>query len=280
MHVLIKFKNVKHFKNKIPLPLLLILGLTLLQNCANPKIRESIPRSEINQPYTLPEGMSLWQTQSMLSNATDNRRAQNLLRVFPFFWEQGIHERMTLIWSPMPTALRVSFLQTYAQELEKRGTLSHYVGAEVSLLGSPLFQFQEFNLTPFLKIQSQFRINERLALQILFSGQLELRRSAPSLHGVTYGKIALLCQITETFSLAPFISPGIEWGSPRTGYIFSPDQPTQSSVGSSIRTPVGMVTNWFALDQWKFSVDYLLFFFNYPAPFVAHDLTIGTQYYF
>lgn len=150
----------------------LIFSLFPLLSCTSTPKLADYPSRQIDRPAVLPEGVSSWSP--FFARSLDPDRHSYL---YPFRWEQGYTERLSLVWMPLP------FQARYRLQQDDQG----WWVLEGAFLGPVESRDRNFDWRPRLEIQGFRRFHESLAWTASVFGQFEVKRVAEPKLAKTWG---------------------------------------------------------------------------------------------
>lgn len=213
----------------------------------------------IDRPYTLTKGTALWKVSVTISRDFD---------IFPFYWEQGLTDDLTLVWFPVPFEVKY--------QLQRNRRLR--IGAALNILGPLNYRNADFTWSPYLQGNLRFFLSSRLAIAMdpLFAA--EVSRSGNGISSTMALPLGPLFQLTDQLSLQPRIELRLESGNPRDWYLGTLP-PHEQSKSFHSRTPIGMSLNWQFLSAWEFEGDYTFLKWGYRNGYHNHQLFLNLLYF-
>ncbi len=179
-------------------------------------------QASVERPLTLPDSMGEWKVWSFLSNAQS-------WSWFPLAFEYGVNDDLTLVWLPIPIELRWRFFRTAEQEL----------AATLNVLGATTSQTQNFNWSPFVRVNSRWHISHWLALDSHLAWVAELRRETTPVAVTGVLGVAPRLQPWRWMWISLLLETWLEFGAPRAMYWGA--EPTWAAPGPNLRVPFGGV---------------------------------------
>ena len=114
---------MNHFKSTLLLSFFVII--IFFSSCSSPSIKQKsdfLDKPHIKRPLTLPKDLRKWNFQSAyIFSSLD----ENSLQIQPLVWSKGITDNLTLLYWPLPLAVKYQFL---SKESMKLGILGGITG--------------------------------------------------------------------------------------------------------------------------------------------------------
>jgi len=245
-----------------------VFSTFLLWSCATPSELDKYSTREIDRPYTLSSGLNTWKT--INTAVFDSTASQSFsgAGVFPFNWEQGLTDNLTLIWTPIPLQFRYQFYRNSTS----------FVGLYFSLLGPTYARGYDFNWSPTLNFAIRRKMSEYLAIEGTIIGEPEINRNNP-LGASTYGvQWATWFQASDNWALA--VKPHFLWemGDPRSRY-FGQLPPGRDGASRAV-FPIYFDIEGMIFARWQVNVEYQLISLPASNQFLSHQFLNSIQYYF
>ncbi|MBI3558578.1 MAG: hypothetical protein HY074_20095 [Deltaproteobacteria bacterium] len=224
--------------------------------CASGPKLDNYPRSQIDRPYTLPNGVNAWHIIAPMIYARDNDGSFFFPPVpIPLVWRQSLTDDWALLWTPVPT-VQHQFLHTKTDVIG--ATLGYNIG-----YGS----VNGVSAGPVLNGTHRHNFSEKLALE-----------TNANFSANYYGRTQVFNWSTGLTS-GPFfqVSPLMALG-PRTGLAFEHGYYSNYAVTSKIApsastrvtVPLGFWWQYSFSRQWEMTMDYNYLHIGYDNGFYSH----------
>ena len=211
----------------------------------------------IDRPYSLPSGLSSWKVTQALGWNQDDTRSRSFSYVFfPFFWEQGLTDQLSLVWFPLPLEFRMQVLRNK----------NYRLGIGANVFSNIIFQFEGFNWTPFIDVDQRFYLDSSLALDWNTHFQFEIRRSTPAFNFAAVNWFGPLVQISDSLHLSGQLGFLFEYGNLNSLYIGK--APNNPGTGPFWRFPLRLGAGHTLSKQWQVNL------FWYPT-FLGYGESLG-----
>jgi hypothetical protein len=226
---------------------------------------------QIDRPYTLGQHQAAWRILGGYANHQDFSSSKQSDRTstsffYPIFWEQGITDAWTLIWSPFPFDFRH---QLYRDERQ-------VIGLEFLLFGNAYGDYEHFLWRPALRLSQKLKLAENFAIQTQVLSQMEIgmgRDQIPTTLGVDLGG---LMQLTGDFALTPRLSIYHERFGPEDIYLGHPPQNRDEAL---FRFPLGFDLSWMLSQRHEIQLEYNWFSLGYSRHFRSHQVFLSLMTY-
>lgn len=245
--------------------LLILMSLPLL---ANESSLTRYPRASLDRPYTLTEGLNLWRFVASGATVSQNKEpVTTYLSFFPLFWEQGINDSFTLLWSPIPIALRYQIINSNKFRF----------GLTANALGSPLFRSKDFTWSPYMQAEFRYRASSWLGFEASYFGQVEVRKSVGGFNSTQSFSLGPAFQLTKNLFASSQLRFLFETGGVRALY-FGPEPQGSSSL--RLRLPLQAKLSWFFSKSWEIETELVYLRFKYPSNYVSSQIFTSVVHYF
>ena len=263
-----KAKRIAIVKSFFKLVLLLLV-LATTASCGTPTLNHEFPSSETGRPLTLSQGLSSWSPILTAARNTIALAESSSAAIFyPFYWEQGLTDKLTLIWFPIPLAARYSLSRDRRQELAIAG----------NLIGEPYYRGWDFDWSPYAELLTKHRVSEDVAIKTKLLAQADIRKAGDLLSGAVSWEAGPWFQLSYAIAVRPYLEPTLEFGNPRARYLGS--LPPEDPHFRHFRMPIGMDVSLTFSSQWNLSTDFRLLRVNYPEGYISAQSLCRLSYWF
>lgn len=205
----------------------------------------------IDRTPTLPKELSIWKP--FVSASLDSERQ---FEVYPFRWEQGLTDRLTLVWMPLPLQFRY---------LIHQGN-QFWIATDFALLGQVQSRLKDFDWWPSFSISSQLKLSQVMAAQFEIFVQPEFKRGRD--HNSSQSselKSGVLLQVNDRIALNTTLSALYESGEVRARY---PGE-VPMDQGKKIRYPISVKAFYSFNRNWELELDYKIYSVGYEKSFIS-----------
>lgn len=261
--IILNLKNTKEY-----IYYFCVVSISILVACATPQRLENYPLSEIDRPYTLPEDVNSWGTYLTGVFDRSNLKSTHGFAIFPFNWEQGLSDRLTLVWSPLPLQVRY---QAYRDSVS-------FLGIYFNLLGPTYARGYDFNWSPTLHLTYRRKLTSIFALQGTLIGEPEVKSKQAVGNGTSGLQLATWFQVVERLAVA--FKPHFLWesGDPRSRYFG--ELPPDRSEKSRFLFPISAEIEGVLSRRWQVNFEYQWLSSPEAQEFMSHQLLGHVRYYF
>ncbi len=253
-------------KNRV-LCFLSLLFLSSL-SCATSPSLQHIKKESIDQIPILPLGVSSWRLIYAHAFPPEVRDF-----VFPFYWEHGFLEKLTLVWAPLPFEMRYLFYQN--EEM--------WLSGHTSLLGSIYTRDINFYWRPDLGFVLRKKVTPWLAFESELFLQLEVKRSREDALARTYvARQGALFQPFPFLLLSASLLALNEKGETIARYLGAvpkENQGSQASEKSRWRFPLSTDVILQLSPQWQILFNLTFYHFGYGGEKVSAPLYVSLVYF-
>lgn len=216
----------------------------LLYSCAKPLSLNQYPQRQIDRPYTLTKGLMTWKVLlTSFERSTEPKKFFTNVSIFPFNWEQGFTDSVTVLWSPLP-------LQLYWQSWRED---NNFLGFNFDLAKKDWLKIKNYDWNPALSATLRRSLSQDFSLESIFSVEATIsRQKRPS--WLLGPKIGILHQLYSDGMLGFFGELLLEKGKSRMSNILMSDEMAEYST--RFIYPLGL--NFiFSLEQrWQIETSY------------------------
>lgn len=235
--------------------------------CSTPQEREHFPDRQVDRPYSLPKGLNTWKVifTGTLSGTLD--QTSRKFGTFPFNWEQGLTDSLTLIWAPLPLEIRYQFFQN----------LESFFGFTFIGIGPTYSRGFDLNWSPTLHLTYRRKLVQDIALEGTLLLEPEVN-SADPLGNRTLGmQFAVWYQLWNRAALA--LKPHIlyETGAPRSRYF---DLLPPGRNGNRWIFPIFVDFQAVLSRQWQTDLEYQWISLPPCQGYFAHQILGSVSLYF
>lgn len=190
---------------------------------------------------------------------------------YPLYWEQGLSERLTFVWSPLPLQARYLI---HADE-------SQWMTAELSFFGSIYSRDKDFNWRPSLQANWRLGLGSDVALDAEILFQADIKRSPVAFARTLGVRAGAFLQIARSLWLKPSAWVFHEEGATFMRYL--------GAVPPSVRGSEAGIGRWrfpFELDlgvsvhrQWEILLNVQLYALGYEAGYYGIPAYLSVVHY-
>jgi hypothetical protein len=180
--------------------------------------------------------------------------------LYPFRWEHGFSERITLVWMPLPLEIRALILREE----------DFWLVGEFALLGPVQSRLKDFHWWPSLSFALQKKFNANWAWGVKLFFQPEFKRGASTRKNSSSYEIefSVLQQASELISIGFCFSALWEQGDIRARYIGRVPDPTNQSI----RFPLGARLSYALSRSWELELKAKIYQIGYSSDFSSLPL--------
>lgn len=239
----------------------------VLSACASRPELTKYPRTQIERPYTLPQGVSTWKTITPFGFFSDRTGDAFLPPIpVPLFWQQSLSDNWTLNWTPLP--LSVSHQLHYSKDSVWGVTFGSGLGWANSY---------GFVLAPSLTLYQRQRLGEKVAWETEpdLSAQYHTKGSPWDWSlGLSTGP---RFQLTDTLSLSPKVGIAVERGYHNT--LSLADVSITPEITTQTTFPLSLHGSWSFHRQWDLNAGYTFYRLGYSNDYSAHVGVLSLIHY-
>lgn len=222
----------------------------ILSGCASTPDYAGFEQRAIDRSPTVSENHSQWKP--FLAYSIDSASQAEF---YPFRWEHGFSDRVTLVWMPLPLQLRA---------LLWRGE-SAWVTTEFAVLGPVQSRLKDFHWWPSLSFAFQKSITSDLAWGGKLYFQPEFKRGASTRKSSSTLELetSALYQASDAFYAGFSLSLLVENGDLRARYLGRVPEP----VTTATRFPIGVRAGYAFSRAWELELEAEIYRLGYPSSF-------------
>lgn len=252
--------------NATKLLLVSFVAAILASGCASGPELEKFSRSEIDRPYTLPEGVTSWSTVAFFQSAKDKEGSSSVFPVpIPLLWQTSLSDNWNLIWAPIPLA--VSHQLSYSKD-EVVGATFGIIPGYASGLG--------FRISPVLEGYYRHRLGTRLALEATPSVSASYYTEQGPWRWYTGLKVGPLFQVTDTLAFRTKVSFNATYGEASLNSVSSSLLP---ELSTRFTVPLSASVNWNFHRQWDAGLSYTYSQLGHINDYVSHSGFLSLVHY-
>lgn len=235
--------------------------------CATSSRFSEFPPNQIARKPVLPDGVAAWGPIAARGFDADPGGF-----VYPLHWEQGVSEKVTLIWMPLPLQVRYQIFDSESQ----------WLATEFALLGTTYSRDRNYNWRPSLQLDHRYRLGPHFALdsQLLF--QFDIRRTSDNPVNFILGlKLLPKVQLTSNWMIGAGFSVWRETGETPGPYLgaMPSDVNGPTALGSRWRLPLEFETRWQFRPQWEIHLKSQIFTVGYPPGYFGWPMYLTLWHY-
>lgn len=237
---------------------LVALTVVLISACASGPELEKYPRTQIDRPYTLPDGVATWRTPIVTWYEKDNTDSYFIPPIpVPLLWQSSLTDNLTLNWSPFPLSLSHQWFDSGAHLLGATYGLGVGYATDLGWLftGSLSFYYRQ-------RLAKQWALETTPSITGTYLTKVSPTRWA---FGVGVGP---LWQVTETFTLSPKAAIRVQEGFREN--TFAGELKVTQSNATRVVFPLSLTAEWSFDRQWDASLNYVYSRLGHDRGYESH----------